>query len=249
MIATDKEMTYGATRNPLMRESFKITVLITIAIIVMIFLYNSNQAKLMQLHELGNEIAAKTPTKYDLGPQYSLEFDENCMLCKRKSRKKIHLVTNFFPMSVIAGRAKFLLPGAGWNDRGAPSPADSKRMVEERDRELLDVLQMNLNNNNIIAIHIVYSNENVVRHIMNQRLRFTHKLIFHWVQSPNPTYEDAMLYIGKYLLDQLVVFTNQDVYLDKGWNLLDHERIKERKLMYALTRHGKNERYVLPFYR
>ena len=238
------ETMYSPTGKPFLKTSVKILLLIIAAICILMFLYNRNQAKMMQLQEIGNEIAARIPTSFDPEPQYSLDLDENCVLCRSKSRKKIHLVTTFFPMSVIAGQARFLNPGADWTDHAKPSLADSKRMVQERDRELLDVLQMNLNNNNIIAIHIIYSNEKVVNHIINQRLRFTHKLIFHWVQSPSPTYEDAMLYIGKYLLDQLVVFANQDIYFGKGWNILDHEKIKERKLMYALTRHGKQERYV-----
>lgn len=236
-------MTYGTVPRLFARSSVRITILVLIGIFFMMFLYSANQARMIHLQELGNDIAAKTQTQFGLNAQYSLEFDENCKLCTSKSSRKVHVVTNFFPMSVIAGRAKILPPGANWNSRVKPNRADAQRLVEERDRELLDVLQMNLNNNGILAIHIIYHDERVVKHIMSQRLRFTHKLIFHWVQSTNPTYEDALLYIGKYLLDQLVVFTNQDIYLDRGWDVLDHRKIKERKLMYALTRHGKEERY------
>ena len=244
-ISDKAEMTYGPASRLFARTSVRITILILIGISFMMFLHSQNQAKMMRLQEIGNDIAARTPTQFDLNAQFSLEFDENCKVCIRRSSSKIHVVTNFFPMSVVAGRAKFLPPGANWNSRVKPNRADTKRLVEERDRELLDVLQMNLNNNGILAIHIIYHDERVVKHIMNQRLRFTHKLVFHWVQSTNPTYEDALLYIGKYLLDQLVVFTNQDIYLERGWDILDHREIKERKLMYALTRHGKEERFVL----
>ena len=228
-----------------MKTSSKITAIFILAILTFMFLYHRHQSKFMELEQMQHGINSEKYSQFDFKVQHSLEFDKNCMLCKYQSKTKVHLVTNFFPMTVIKGHARILRPGAQWSDKDVPSSADSKKFIQQRDRELLDVLQMNLNNNYIAAIHIIYHKEQVIQHILAQRLRFTHKLIFHWVSSPNPTYEDAMLYVGKYLLNQLVVISNQDVYLDRGWQVLDHQKIKDRKLMYALTRHGRKERYIV----
>lgn len=224
--------------------SVKVFAIFIVGVFILQLLYNRNRAKRMELLQIENRIASKVATHLKYKVQFSLEFDKHCQLCKETSTKKVHLVTNIFPMSVMRGRAKLLRPGTAWNDRTVINKADSKVIIQQRDRELLDVLQMNLNNNYILAIHIVYNDEKIVEHLMNQRLRFTNKLIFHWVQNSNPTYADVMLYISEYLRDQLVVVANQDVYLGKGWEVLDHEKIKERNLMYALTRHGKKERYA-----
>lgn len=241
------ELDLETARRPQMNTSIKVTIIIVAGVLVFMVLMNRSRTKLTELQQMESIIAAKGAEEMDK-EQYSLEFDENCSLCKQRSTHKVHLVTNFFPMSVIKDRARVLPAGAEWSDRVKPNKINYKQVAQRRDRELLDVLQMNLRNSIIIAVHLIYNDEEVVKHILNQKLRFAHKLIFHWVDSVNPTYEDAMIYIGKHLRHQLVVLANQDIYLGAGWDVLDHKRIKERNIMYALTRHGKQERYVIFIY-
>lgn len=201
---------------------------------------NKNLQKLVELMEDGR---SSPYWKHCQGePQFSLETDKNCVPCLVNTIGKIHLVTNFFPMIIAKRYSKVQRKGPVWGFIEEAEDMDEREVYQKRDRELLDVLQMNLNNNLIAAIHIIFNNDKIVDHIMNQRLRFACKIVFHKVRR-NPTYEDSMIYIGKYLRHRLVVMANQDIYLGKGWNRLDFERVRKEKIMYALTRHGKKERY------
>eukprot|EP00794_Sanderia_malayensis_P007439 gene7439-8261_t len=175
-------------------------------------------------------------------PQYSLATDLDCIPCMVQSKDKLHLVSNMFPMFIAKRHAKVQPKGPVWGFIEDPDNINEKEVFEQRDRELLDVLQKNLNNPIVAAMHILFNNDDVVEYILKQKLRFTCKLVFHKVKG-DPTYEDAMLYIGQYLRHRLVVLLNQDVYLGRGWERLDFDRVRKEKIMYALTRHGKKERY------
>ena len=175
-------------------------------------------------------------------PQYSLAEDEGCIPCMIDTKEKIHLVTNLFPMSVVKQGVKVQPKGPVWGFIEEWDKINDEEVYSQRDRELLDVLQMNLNNNLIAAVHILFNNDQVVEHVMNQRLRFACKIVFHRVKG-DPTYKQALQYIGKYLRHRIVIFTNQDVYLGEGWEQINFDRMRKEKIMYALTRHGKKERY------
>ena len=226
-----------------MRTSIKLTAVVIISILILMILYNRQQEKQRDLRKLKELLAGSVnKPETEQGPQYSLATNPDCEACALRSKHKIHLVTNFFPISLSKGHLKILKKNAvRWDDVLKLDRAGRKEIFQQRDRELLDVLQMNLNNPVVLAVHIIYQYEQVVQHILNQRLLRTHKLVFHHV-SNNPTYEDAVIYIGKFLKNQLVVMANQDVYLGEGWKYLDHEKISQGNIMYALTRHGKKER-------
>lgn len=226
-----------------MRTSIKLTAVVVIGILIFMILYNRRQQKQRELTELKELLAGNlNKPEAEQGPQYSLATNPDCKACALRSKHKIHLVTNFFPISLVKGHLKILKKNAvAWGDVLKLDRAGQKELFQQRDRELLDVLQMNLNNPVVLAVHIIYQHEQVVQHISNQKLLRTHKLVFHHI-SNNPTYEDAVIYIGRFLKNQLVVLANQDVYLGQGWNYLDHEKINEKNIMYALTRHGKKER-------
>ena len=59
----------------------------------------------------------------------------------------------------------------------------------------------------------------------------------------DPTYRHAMDYASKYLMDKFVIFTNQDIYRGDGWELPNKEKMRENRIMYALSRLGQQERF------
>ena len=140
------------------------------------------------------------------------------------------MVTQIFPPNHTVGL-----------DQSSPNFTENAKL---RLNELLTVLNRKLADERVAAVHIIYHNP-LTRLFLTQTDFLTHKykLVLHQ-NNKDPSYADILRYASKYLLMKIVVFINQDVYLGEGMEKAnDRNLLCQKKVSYALTRHGKQERY------
>ena len=109
-----------------------------------------------------------------------------------------------------------------------------------RQKELDDTLQANLNHPSIGSIHIMYTNKNLPGFLNKLNLKNREKLILEYFNKI-PTIGMFLLYIEKNLQKKLAIVSNQDIEYGEGWDKIDLKKFREQKLMYALSRHVKQE--------
>ena len=170
-------------------------------------------------------------------PFLSLAYDNNCIPCKKQNG--IHLITNFFPVTHPQWRKSI-------NIDHIADESLRNQVVEHRLEELHEVLQRNLNNELISAVHLLYEHPYIMLHLSKLNLKNKNKLVLHRVDK-DPTYRHAIDYATEYLMNRIVVFTNQDIYLGEGWDKISISKMRQNRILYALTRHGKQERYCKMF--
>ena len=54
-------------------------------------------------------------------------------------------------------------------------------------------------------------------HLSKLNLKNKNKLVLHQLDK-DPTYQHAIDYATEYLMNRIVVFTNQDIYLGESWD-------------------------------
>ena len=205
------------------------------------FEYDSPQYSLGSTVSLSSEeleLAYRNKSSNYQGPFLSLAHDPNCTPCKEGTG--IHLITNFFPVTHPKWSA-----GLGMQMENAESETQKRKwhlMLKQRQQELQDVLQMNLNHRLVAAVYILYDHPYVLNLLSKLKLKNKEKLVLHKV-GKDPTYRHALDYANNYLIGKFVVFANQDIYLGEGWELLNKAKMGDKKIMYALSRHGQQERF------
>ena len=110
----------------------------------------------------------------------------------------------------------------------------SDEAVIERKREYWTALQRNLNHKHVSHVHVLTTNAREMLQNLNLSTNQS-KLIVSELSSID-TMRDPFDYISKKLVDKDVVFTNADIYLGGGFNLVDPLVLSNRNVMYALTR-------------
>lgn len=147
---------------------------------------------------------------------------------KRNGNGKLHLVTNILLITHkdFSKRAHY--------DEDNSKPATQEQLVE-RQQEIEQTLQTNLNNGLIAAVHVLYDHPAVQTYLRTLKLQNTSKLILHLTKR-NPTVGMNLEYIQTYLMNNYVVLSHMDIALDEGWEKIDLERIRSERVMYAITR-------------
>ena len=111
-------------------------------------------------------------------------------------------------------------------------------IIEARQMEVLNVLQENLLHPMIERIHMLVWDKETADYIRSLYLKNSERLILQ-VVGKDVGLKEQLLYASKCLTNRIIVITNQDNKLGKGWDNTDYHRIlKENDIMYALTRHS-----------
>ncbi|ESO95797.1 hypothetical protein LOTGIDRAFT_160344 [Lottia gigantea] len=120
---------------------------------------------------------------------------------------------------------------------GARNETDKMQRMEE----YMTCLKFTLNHRFISRVHLLYDQPSIVRYIISRldhsiRNKITFQLVKDAVISLT-----AFEYVFSNLQGRLVMMMQADNYPGDGFNLVDKNLLREKKLMYALTRHGQLE--------
>ena len=140
---------------------------------------------------------------------------------------KFHIVTNIVLTTHLYYSSALLYKG---------STIPTSVQLKERQMEIEEALQRNLNNERIAAVHVLYEHPEIHIHLLHLQLENSSKLVLHLTNS-DPTLAMNLKYIQTYLMNKTVILMNQDIYLGEGWNKISISTLRSSKLMYALTRH------------
>ncbi|KAK6183898.1 hypothetical protein SNE40_006470 [Patella caerulea] len=113
--------------------------------------------------------------------------------------------------------------------------------IEERMSEFITGLQNTLNHECVYRVHFLYNESNVVDYVKAHVKINTTKLVFNRVEDPRKhvTYFD---FAYEKLQGEIAMYTPIDVYPGEGFRLINKDDLISKKLMYILTRHGKQEK-------
>ena len=146
---------------------------------------------------------------------------------------KFHLVTNIILVTHRAYHTNLLY------DNQRPPTVNE---LEDRQREIETTLQANLNHERIAAIHVLYFHPAVAKYLLELQLKNSKKLILHLTRR-DPTVGVNLDYIQKYLKYKYVILSHMDNSIASGWEDIDLIKMRNNRLMYALTRHAISEKY------
>ncbi|XP_071119025.1 uncharacterized protein [Haliotis cracherodii] len=127
-----------------------------------------------------------------------------------------------------------------WNSPGYSTLSLSQK--EARAEEYITGLSRTLIHPHIHEVHLLYDQDLLPDHV-NKKLSsvsIQQKLFFHYLQNTRQALSTFRFAFEK-LQGRLVMVTQADVYPERGFDLIDIERLKSERLMYALTRHGRLE--------
>ena len=163
-------------------------------------------------------------------PKMSAAVDlETGRLIDQENPGLFHLVTTFVPFDHEDVRKGLLINGL--------PPTDQQ--IKERMAEVFECLRRNLENKLVSHVHVLVARERTIRRLKMLDLKFLEKLVIH-NNVASPSIKDAIDYASKYLKEKVVIMLHQDNFLGEGWEKVNHTVLREKKLMYALTRHSLN---------
>lgn len=148
-------------------------------------------------------------------------------ILKKDNSELFHLVTTFVPFDHEDLRGNLMI-----NDESAPTDQE----IEARMAEVLNCLQRNLNHKMISFVHILVLREESINYIQSLDLENSEKLIIH-KNDESPTMMHEVVYVTKYLQGKTVIISHQDNYIGEGWEKVNQQTLKTKRLMYAITRH------------
>ena len=110
-----------------------------------------------------------------------------------------------------------------------------------REQEHATVLQRNLNHPLVSRIHVIAaSRDGMEEYLRELNLQNRHKLVV--VESKQwDTVRGIFQYISDNLTNKDVMYANGDIYLGNGFEKVDANVLSKRNILYALSRHGKQE--------
>ena len=112
----------------------------------------------------------------------------------------------------------------------------SEDKLLDREKEYMTCLQRNLNHNLVSRIHILTTNAEETRQIFKKyELPNPTKLLISEVKSVEMV-KDIFDYISQNLVGKNIMFTNGDIWLGNGFDLVDPIVMRKQKIMYAITR-------------
>eukprot|EP00794_Sanderia_malayensis_P015030 gene15030-16580_t len=157
------------------------------------------------------------------------------ILRDERDKDKFHVVTTFVPFDHSEVKGGLLIYG----DR---EPTDTE--LQARMAEITECLQNNLNHKLVAFVHMLVYRQETIDYLRHLDLTNSDKLILHKADE-SPTMKQEIAYATKYLTGKLVLITHQDNYIKDekgGWDKVDRDMMKRKRLMYALTRHQQPSR-------
>lgn len=142
------------------------------------------------------------------------------------SQKRFHLVTNLVLVTHEAYSSNLLY--------NKTRPPTTKELLD-RQHEIDEALQVNLNHPMVAAVHVLYNHPAVGKYLQALKLKNSQKMVLHMTPR-NPTVATNLDYIQNYLVDKYVALVHQDNILGKGWEDIKFIILRKRRIMYALTR-------------
>ena len=109
-----------------------------------------------------------------------------------------------------------------------------------RQKELDDTLKANLKHPSITAIHIMYTNKGLLKHLDKLNLRNHSKIRLQYFDKV-PTISMFLLYIQNNLQNKYAIMSNMDIEYGEGWDQIDLKKFKKQNIMYALSRNVKKK--------
>ena len=154
-------------------------------------------------------------------------LNNQCLEGKRTLTKEFTFVTNYIPINRY--RKIYNL---------------QERQVEEEARiyEILGTYQKNLNHPMIKFLYIFVKYKESVDLLQNTLFKNSSKLVIIWSKEGVEPIR-IFPYISKCLEGELVMYGNSDISVGEGFEKIDPKIIKEKKLMYALTRYSTYDTY------
>ena len=140
----------------------------------------------------------------------------------------MHLITNYPLMTEtpwIEAQGKWAQKSALW----------------ERQLEVEEVLQRNLDNTLVKAVHLLVTQPSAEERLRKLSFHNKHKIVVRRIEQL-PKYKDYFVYVNEKLLNRFVVVLNMDICLGEGFELLNKTFLARSGICYALTRHGRQER-------
>jgi len=147
-----------------------------------------------------------------------------CMDEKELNKNEIIVVTNYIPVDLL--RSKHLI----YNDR-PPSMIE----IEARIVEIISCLQSNLNNPIVKRLYVFVEHEASVGFLRSLNLSNSEKLVIHFTRKASKVI-DTLVYISECLMDRIVLMIHQDNKIGEGFEKIDFNVLRKKKLLYALTR-------------
>ena len=155
------------------------------------------------------------------------DFGEQNTLSIRDKDTGMHLLTNY-P----------LLTETPWIEAQRDT---NKSRLWQRQLEIEEVLQRNLNNTLVTTVHLLVNQPSAEQRLRKLSLHNEHKIVVRSIESL-PKYKDFFVYINEKLLNRFVVMLNMDIYIGEGFELLNKTFLAKSNICYVLTRHGRQER-------
>ena len=114
--------------------------------------------------------------------------------------------------------------------------------VLQRVDEELFVLRKNLNHPLVRSVHLLAENRTALDEFLrNKGLGIWFEKI-HIHENGRPArMKDIFQYISDKLLNKTAIYANGDIYLGRGFDRINVIKMREQKIMYALTRHPSPE--------
>ena len=117
----------------------------------------------------------------------------------------------------------------------------SNNELSKREKEYSTVLQRNLKHDLVCCIHVLTTNaEETWQHLKKVDLPKNNKLLVSEVKSIE-MFRDVFEYISQNLVGRDVMFVNADIWLGSGFDRIDPQVMRKRRIMYTLTRHVTEE--------
>ena len=155
---------------------------------------------------------------------------EGCPTSRKSKDKnksgKIVLVTNFLYFKLEKYRRKLFFAGGDLTDE----------VLNARVMEVLGVLQDNLRHPAIQQVHVLMQDIEAVEYLRRIQFENSERLVIARTNE-SVSMKTQLLYAARCLKDKMVAISHQDNAFGKGWDKLNPEILRKKKIMYALTRH------------
>ena len=120
------------------------------------------------------------------------------------------------------------------------SQKEATPKINDRVKEVMYVLQKNLQHPLVISMHVIAANKTLLEKALRKEGVGDDKFSIYDNSRP-PTMKEVFQYVSDHLMNKIVVVSNGDIYLGSGFDRLNHTTMTEQRIMYALTRHHAPE--------
>ena len=168
-------------------------------------------------------------TEEVLRPDHALALHKYDGVSEDIRESGMHLITNY-P----------LMPETPWIEAQKDT---NKSRLWERQLEIEEVLQRNLNNTLVTTVHLLVNQPSAEQRLYKLSFHNKRKIVVRRIESL-PKYKNFFDYINEKLLNRFVVMLNMDIYVGEGFELLNRTFLVRSNIcyVYMLTRHGRQER-------